>query len=250
MAWRGPQRVVVLALGLVLAHGLPPLATRHPSRCGTLVMAARPKKSGRKSAGSKPKVRSSGGFGFGAGAAAPHAVPEVAVPAEWRELSKWLISEGASVNVEVAIVDGIRGVRARRALKPGDEVMRIPRSLIMDEAAVEEGALSELLSRLGDDLPAYVKLALQVLHERRLGAASLLAPYVSLLPTPRDFDREGGPAATWGDDELALCECPKLAADAARKRSALERPALSEATLGEHWQAWRASPYDLPMTCA
>lgn len=161
---------------------------------------------------------------------------------EWRGFERWLAKSGATVDA-VTLADcggGLRGVKATRAIAAGEEVMRIPRSVILDVPRAEASAVSGLWrGEPAAELPGYAKLALAVCLERRLGAASPLAPYIDLLPTREEFEAEGGPAAAWSDEELAHLECGKLISDARSMRERRDgggHPALQPAVLAERWE--------------
>ena len=206
---------------------LQPSALRATARLSALRHAAAPpvclasKKGGK---GAK-KAPTSSGRGFGAqSAAAPTAEPiseeqrlADEQQLEWRTFERWLSSSGATLDaVELADCGGgLRGVRATRSLKAGEELFRIPRELILDEDAADASAVGALWGGSAREvaLPAHVRLALLILHELRLGEQSAAAPYLRMLPSPQDFAADGGPASTWSDDELAACGCAKLQAD-------------------------------------
>lgn len=168
--------------------------------------------------------------GFGApAAAAVSAAPDEAETTEehakWRGFERHLKSRGSTIDaVELAVCDGIRGVRTTRSLKPGDEVLRIPRELILDEDAADASLVGQLWGGAARDvpLPAHMRLALLVLHESRLGKQSRHAAYCAMLPSPQDFEEQGGPASLWSDAELEACQSSKLCADAAHKRRNLD----------------------------
>ena len=65
--------------------------------------------------------------------------------------------------------------------------------------------------------PAFLKLALLILHEARGGDEALFHPYTQLLPTADDMAFEGGPAWIWSHAELEATECEKMIEDAAAK---------------------------------
>ena len=206
---------------------LQPSALRVTARLSALRHAAAPpvclasKKGGK---GAK-KAPTSPGRGFGAqSAAAPTAEPiseeqrlADKQQLEWRTFERWLSSSGATLDaVELADCGGgLRGVRAKRSLKAGEELFRIPRELILDEDAADASAVGALWGGSAREvaLPAHVRLALLILHELRRGEQSAAAPYLRMLPSPAAFAADGGPASTWSDDELAACGCAKLQAD-------------------------------------
>ena len=228
---------------------LQPLALRATARVSALRHSAAPlvclasKKGGK---GAKKKAQTSSGRGFGAQSAAKPAAKPISEEQrladkqklEWRTFERWLSSNGATLDA-VQLADcggGLRGVRATRSLKAGEELFRIPRELILDEDAADESAVAALWggSEREVALPAHVRLALLILHELRLGEQSAAAPYLRMLPSPEDFAADGGPASTWSDDELAACGCAKLQADAQQKRAGLADD-LAAARVAPRW---------------
>jgi len=202
-----------LLAGSTGATQISPRAAAH--RAPPPVCAATKKKKGKSSAA--PPKR-----GFGGGAV-PAAVPPNPLEESWRGFEGWLESE--SVASAVALADcggGLRGVQTTKATKAGAELLRVPRALILDDARADASPVGKLWADAAAPVPAYLRIALLLLHEARLGDASPLAQYVAMLPTAAEFAAEGGPAALWTDDELALLECPKLAGDAQSRRRLLE----------------------------
>ena len=119
----------------------------------------------------KKKAAASSSRGFGAAPPARKAVrvsEDVANP-KWSAFMQWLDESGAATDA-VALTEfkgGLRGVRATRALKQGDEIMRIPRAAILDCDAADASAVGALWRDAEEPLPGYAKLALAVLHECR-----------------------------------------------------------------------------------
>ncbi len=175
----------------------------------------------------KPKPKPSKGTPAGFGGFAP---PADGVDPLWGPFANWLERNGGTAaNAELADVGGgLRGLRATKNLKPGEVVLAVPRSLFVNEARATSGPASALWATHEVSLPTFGKLAMALMLEKRLGAASELARYIELLPTPSDF-REPGPAALWTPDEVARCECEQLRADAAKRRAQLTAsPLLSD----------------------
>lgn len=162
----------------------------------------------------------------------------------WRSFEAWLKDQGCTAEaVELAHVDaGLRGVRTTRCVEAFEELVRIPRNIILSDARAEEGVVGGLWKdEFGNilHLPAYSKLALQILYEQRLGDDSEVATYIALLPTPEDFEGYA-PASIWTDDELALTECEKFIANANYARDRLSghgNPCLKPETLTANWKA-------------
>ena len=187
------------------------------------------------------RAKASGGGGFGASGAAkktvaarPHQPNE-----EWRAFEDWLVEKGCTIDA-IQLADcggGLRGVRTTRAVKAGEEIIKIPRNLILDEMRVDAGEVGVLWQDHAERVPAYAQLALQVLFEARRGSRSPLAPYIAMLPTMEELDGYA-PAASWSDEELDLAECEKLTADAVRlrsRRSGGGHPALEPTALASKW---------------
>ena len=121
---------------------------------------------------------------------------------------------------------GLRGVQTTKATKAGAELLRVPRELILDDARADASPVGKLWADAAAPVPAYLRIALLLLHELRLGDASPLAQYVAMLPTAAEFAAEGGPAALWTDDELALLDAQ------ARRRCAVAPPSARGAPGG------------------
>ena len=179
-------------------------------------MAAK-KKLSKKKAGS-----GGGGGGFGAVAEPKQAKQVNLTPqqVEWAEFMQWVTEAGGSVDA-VRLADcggGLRGLRATRDLAKGEAILKIPRSIILDVRRAEASPVSGVWRDSPDEFAGYMKIGLAVLFEQRLGAQSELLPYLRMLPSAADFERDGGPAALWSDDELAVTECGNLIAFAQRRR--------------------------------
>jgi FKBP-type peptidyl-prolyl cis-trans isomerase len=226
---------------------LTPISHRRRShqRASVPFLLAAKKKSGPK------KKASGGGFGsagagFGASREVKLKAPKSLSPEErrWQSFMDWVAASGGSVDaVRLADCgDGLRGLKATRDLARGEEIIRIPRSIIIDVARAEASPVSGVWRQHGDasvSIPGYIKIALAVLLEQRRGAESDVAPYLEMLPSQEDFERDGGPAAMWSDEELALTECGKLV-DAAKRRREQSRgdghPALTTEALAATWR--------------
>lgn len=211
----------------------------HQRRVPTPICAAKKKVAKKKPSGGFG-AKKAGGFG-----AAPAAKKQKELSPErqqWVEFMDWVTTSGGSVD-SVRLADcggGLRGLQATRDLSMGDEIIRIPRAIMLDVARAEASPISGVWKDCADELPGYVKIALAVIYERRLGADSDLVPYLGMLPTAADFESDGGPAAKWSDEELAVTECGKLidASKARREQSyGSGHPALQPAALAASWGA-------------
>ena len=217
----------------------------HDRRVGApALLAAKAKK--KKAASRGKKAPSAGGFGTKAAGfgAPPKQAKREMTPEElqWEAFMSWVASSGGEVDA-VRLADcggGLRGLRATRNLAAGEVVIRIPHSIILDVARADACAVSGVWrEHAAQPLPGYAKIALAVLYEQRRGAESDLAPYLELLPSADEFRRDGGPAATWTDEELAITECGKLIDAAKRRRKQSygdEHPALRADALAASWK--------------
>ena len=197
--------------------------------------------------GSKRKSRAKKGSaptwrGFGAASVRKrcgkesNVVKERPVAPIWAAFQCWLADSGAITDaVSLADCDGIRGVVTTRNLQPGGELMRIPRKIILDVARADTSAVCEIWREVQPPLPGYAKLALALLQEQRLGAASDLTPYIDILPSADEFAADGGPASLWSDAELAVTECGKLIADTRQQRATIAHAALKPEALEARW---------------
>jgi len=144
-------------------------------------------------------------------------------------LRKWLTERGASVKgVSVGVVNkeiGLRGVIASKDFNRGDVVFSVPRSkCIIDESMVDLSPLAEALFPDSMDrkaLPACVRNALYLIWlERQHDSNSMntndndqhndWSPFLSVLPTAKDFASDGGPMELWTEEEISWVECGQV----------------------------------------
>ena len=229
--------MLTLSETLSLGHSL--LRSRAQRRTSTpLLLPAKKKKKA-----SSGKKRAAGGGGFGTAKPAETAYERTPEQLQWRGFMEWVADSGGSVD-KVRLANcggGLRGVKATCDVAKGEEIVRIPRTIVLDVERAEASPVSGVW-RDGDtpaDLPRYVKIALALLYEQRRGAESVLRPYLEMLPSAADFMQDGGPAGMWSDEELALTECGKLM-DAARRRRQQSygdgHPAVQPANLAACWE--------------
>ena len=174
-----------------------PLCRQALCRTSTPSMLAAKKK-----AGGKKKKSAPGGAtarGFGAAKAVDSAKELTPEQSQWLDFMDWVASSGGKVDaVRLANCGGgLRGIKATRDLKRGEGIVRIPKSLVFNEASAEASPVSGVWRQCDarTELPRYVKIALTVLYEQRRGAASKLRPYLKMLPSPEEFEQDGGPAS-------------------------------------------------------
>jgi hypothetical protein len=116
-----------------------------------------------------------------------------------------------------ATFGGLRGLAAASDVAAGAAAASVPHS-----AVIETTSLSSSCPHAGvcppkawAALPWWGRLALLLLREDRLGAASAFAPYMAALP--RRFDTP----LHWSDAQLARLRSPRLAARVAAQRAEL-----------------------------
>jgi FKBP-type peptidyl-prolyl cis-trans isomerase len=186
------------------------------------------------------KPASAGGFGAAPKKTKPKEAESTPEQRQRLDFMDWVSAAGGAVDA-VRLADcggGLRGLKATRDLKKGEVIVRIPRSIILDVERAEACAVSSIWRGAADEIPGYVKIGLAVLYEQRRGAESDLRPYLELLPSRADFERDGGPAALWSDAELAVTECGGLIESAKRRRRqsyAADMRALQPAALAARW---------------
>jgi len=186
------------------------------------------------------KPASAGGFGAAPKKTKPKEAESTPEQRQRLDFMDWVSAAGGVVDA-VRLADcggGLRGLKATRDLKKGEVIVRIPRSIILDVERAEASAVSSIWRGAADEIPGYVKIGLAVLYEQRRGAESDLRPYLELLPSRADFERDGGPAALWSDAELAVTECGGLIESAKRRRRqsyAADVRALQPAALAARW---------------
>ena len=73
-----------------------------------------------------------------------------------------------------------RGLIARKEILQGEAIVKIPSSLVMTKRTAQQTLGREMVP---DSLGEYLALALLLIHERSLGADSVWAPYIDILPT-------------------------------------------------------------------
>ena len=172
----------------------------------------------KKAAAKKPAA--AGGFGAAPKKTKPKEAESTPEQRQRLDFMDWVSAAGGAVDA-VRLADcggGLRGLKATRDLKKGEVIVRIPRSIILDVERAEASAVSSIWRGAADEIPGYLKIGLAVLYEQRRGAESDLRPYLELLPSRADFERDGGPAALWSDAELAVTECGGLIESAKRRR--------------------------------
>ena len=212
---------------LVAALPVPPPPPRHP-----LATLPSPSSTGPSSSAWSPHRPHSGtalgagaGAGFGTPAKPPKPGPRAAPApppdpaAALRDFTSWCAdarvdSPALDLRADPAAAGG-RGTFATRPVRPGDVLVRLPRSAVLNVVAGAETPFPDFVpERVWQALPWQPRLACALLHEGRRGAASPYAPYLAQLP--RAIPR----APRLAQADLAACAYPPLARRVAEERAA------------------------------
>ncbi|CAM9340116.1 unnamed protein product, partial [Laminaria digitata] len=119
-----------------------------------------------------------------------------------------------------ALVGDLRGLKAVEATSKSEQLATVPAKAAISLAAEESTPFKSWVSPdFWDSQPWYVKLALKLLWERQLGAASAVEGYVNVLPAQGTFET----LIHWTDQELDLLKYPKCAASAKRQRATWDK---------------------------
>jgi hypothetical protein len=119
---------------------------------------------------------------------------------------QWLTDNGAVLSKlewPAAVGDGgVRGVRATEAIAPFEEMLRVPRRLLISEERCWQDA--QLGPVFADNRDVFSRddpvLALFLVRELARGDRSFFHPYLAILPEPESVQ-------DWTDDERAeLCD--------------------------------------------
>ena len=131
--------------------------------------------------------------------------------ADFDALWRWLDANGVDVSkTRVELVDGSVGGRgwglvAAKDIAAGDAALSVPQSLWMTPSTAADSAIGPFV----ENQPAWVKLAVQLLHEKSKGDESRWSEYVATLPTKLDAP------LFWSADELAYLQGSQLFSNAA-----------------------------------
>ena len=124
---------------------------------------------------------------------------------------EWAAASGiAAPKLFIDDVQELRGATARAPLAAGEELCRVPRGRTLDLASVAQGEspCPDLAPpRLWSSLAWYERLAVWLLAERELGAASAVSGYISYLPQPGCASFYDAPLH-WAEAELRELQYP------------------------------------------
>ncbi|KAG9150199.1 hypothetical protein Leryth_009773 [Lithospermum erythrorhizon] len=137
---------------------------------------------------------------------------------EQREFLPWLESKaGMKISSMLSIGKSTHGrtLIASKKFYAGDCILQVPYSVQL----APDNLSPEILSALGDDVGSVVKVALLILHERKLGQASEWAPYISCLPSPDQMHS----TIFWSDDELEMIRPSALYQETLKQKMHIEK---------------------------
>ena len=88
---------------------------------------------------------------------------------------QWLSAGGLDVGnlmLQISTFDGERGLQAKRDIKQGDVMLRIPNSMVLTYETVLASDIKDVMVPLQKELPEKVLFALFILHEKGKGEAA------------------------------------------------------------------------------
>jgi len=93
-----------------------------------------------------------------------------------------------------------RGLLARRDINDGDELLKLPMSLVLTKKSARKALGKDALPSGTNE---YLAIACQLIHEKYvLGDKSFFAPYIGVLPEVEEVN----PTFSWSDDDLKFLE--------------------------------------------
>ncbi|CAM9881454.1 unnamed protein product, partial [Ectocarpus sp. 12 AP-2014] len=118
------------------------------------------------------------------------------------------------------LVGDLRGLKAVEATSKSEQLVTVPAKAAISLTASESTPFRSWVSpEFWDSQQWYVKLALKLLWERQLGAASTVEGYVNVLPVQGSFET----LIHWTDQELDALKYSTCAASAKRQRAAWDK---------------------------
>lgn len=112
---------------------------------------------------------------------------------------------------EIELEDSGRGLICKYPINMGNALFQLPLSIVIDK----QKALEAFNGALPDAINEYFAIALMLIKQRALGAASFWSPYIDVLPTAEEVN----PTLIWAEEDLALLETsPLVAATKSLKR--------------------------------
>ncbi|KAL0323985.1 UNVERIFIED_CONTAM: hypothetical protein Scaly_2365600 [Sesamum calycinum] len=108
-----------------------------------------------------------------------------------------------------------RGLYAAKDIETGDCLLKVPYSVQLSS----DNLPVEITCLLGDEVGNVAKVALLILHEKKLGQNSEWAPYISCLPQAGDLHS----TIFWSNDELAMIQPSALYEETLRQKAQIEK---------------------------
>ncbi|KAL0393902.1 UNVERIFIED_CONTAM: hypothetical protein Slati_4356400 [Sesamum latifolium] len=108
-----------------------------------------------------------------------------------------------------------RALFAAKDIQTGDCLLKVPYSVQLSP----DNLPVEITCLLGDEVGNVAKVALLILHEKKLGQNSEWAPYISCFPQAEDLHS----TIFWSDDELAMIQPSALYEETLRQKAQIEK---------------------------
>ncbi|KAL8521758.1 hypothetical protein ACS0TY_012053 [Phlomoides rotata] len=144
------------------------------------------------------------------------------VDEDYSDFLPWLERKaGAKISSTLCIGKSVhgRGMYASENINKGDCLLKIPFSVEL----APDNLPPEISSLLGNNLDPVTKVALLILHEKKLGQDSEWAPYISRLPLPNDMHS----SVFWSDEELEMIQPSCVYEETLRYKKLIEREFLA-----------------------
>eukprot|EP00892_Ulva_mutabilis_P005203 jgi/Ulvmu1/3054/UM015_0094.1 len=110
-------------------------------------------------------------------------------PTGTTDLQSWAQRNGAEAHkIVIGSNQGERGLKAAEPISAGDDIAMVPRSIALVVTDVSKCPCPETVdATFFLKAPRLLKLAITLLHERNLGTASKVQPYIAALPEAVDL---------------------------------------------------------------
>ena len=180
----------------------------------------------------------------------PPPAPSATRIAEAVKLAAWVEKEGgntAGAAAQPADVGGGVGLAATKDARRGDTLLAVPLDLGLSAESCLRSDIGPYLAEFDPNLADYAFIALHLLHERRRGAQSALAAWVSGSPSLLPAHGFDDLPLLWGGDGLALLDAATTAG-ASRRFSQLteDYQSLAETVFAAHPDVFPRDAFSFP----
>ncbi|XP_057799294.1 fructose-bisphosphate aldolase-lysine N-methyltransferase, chloroplastic [Salvia miltiorrhiza] len=121
-----------------------------------------------------------------------------------------------------------RALCAAEDIQTGDCLLKVPFSVQLAPDNLPPG----IACLLGDEVGDVAKVALLILHEKKLGKKSEWAPYISRLPLPEDMHS----SVFWSDEELEMIRQSALYEETLKQKKQIEKDFLAVKLVSDRFQ--------------